>query len=190
MMVFNVLVAFVLGFVLGRIYQIRRDELERRHDLALPPTARIPRPTGAEVSGQTSASAAPCRSAIDNRLDRSGTADLFVRSTAATASRRTKAPTSVTPCGLRPDALARSAMPQMLKLREGTPATSLALLSGQAADALHPVFEAPAVSVSVRARLSSAGRRPSRRLSLAGARCFQSIRWRPCGLLHAALPVI
>jgi hypothetical protein len=37
--VFNILVAFGLGFVLGRIYQIRRDELERRNDLALPPTA-------------------------------------------------------------------------------------------------------------------------------------------------------
>ena len=38
-MVFNIFVAFALGFVLGRIYQIRRDELERRDDLALPPTA-------------------------------------------------------------------------------------------------------------------------------------------------------
>jgi hypothetical protein len=38
-MVFNILVAFALGFVLGRMYQIRRDELERRDDLALPPTA-------------------------------------------------------------------------------------------------------------------------------------------------------
>ena len=38
-MVFNILVAFALGFVLGRIYQIRRDELERRDSLALPPTA-------------------------------------------------------------------------------------------------------------------------------------------------------
>ena len=104
-MVFNILVAFALGFVVGRTYQIRRDELERRHDLALPPTARIPRPTGAEVSGQASASAAPCRSAIDNRLDRSGTADLFVRSTAATASRRTKAPISVTPRPTSPEHL-------------------------------------------------------------------------------------
>ena len=91
-MAFNTFVALALGFVLGRIYQIRSDELKRRDGFALPPTARIPRPTGAEVSGQASASAAPCRSAIDNRLDRSGTADLFVRSTAATASRRTKAP--------------------------------------------------------------------------------------------------
>jgi hypothetical protein len=29
-MIFNILVALALGFVLGRIYQIRRDELERR----------------------------------------------------------------------------------------------------------------------------------------------------------------
>jgi len=38
-MVFNTLVALALalGFVLGRLYQIRRGELER--DVALPPTA-------------------------------------------------------------------------------------------------------------------------------------------------------
>ncbi len=41
--VFNMLVALALGFVSGRIYQIRRDELERRDGFALPPTARIPR---------------------------------------------------------------------------------------------------------------------------------------------------
>ena len=41
-MVFNTLVALALGFVLGRLYQIRRDELER--GVALPPTARIPQP--------------------------------------------------------------------------------------------------------------------------------------------------
>ena len=41
-MIFNVLVALGLGFVFGRIYQIRRDELERR--VTLPPTARIPQP--------------------------------------------------------------------------------------------------------------------------------------------------
>jgi len=40
MMAFNILVALGLGFVVGRIYQIRRDELERR---AEPPrTAYIP----------------------------------------------------------------------------------------------------------------------------------------------------
>jgi hypothetical protein len=43
-MVFNILVALSLGFLFGRIYQIRRDELERRNGFALPPTARIPRP--------------------------------------------------------------------------------------------------------------------------------------------------
>jgi hypothetical protein len=43
-MVFNILVALALGFLFGRIYQICRDELERRNGFALPPTARIPRP--------------------------------------------------------------------------------------------------------------------------------------------------
>jgi hypothetical protein len=43
-MVFNTLVALALGFLFGRIYQIRRDELERRDGFALPPTARIPQP--------------------------------------------------------------------------------------------------------------------------------------------------
>jgi len=39
-MAFNILVALGLGFLVGRIYQIRRDELERR---AEPPrTAYIP----------------------------------------------------------------------------------------------------------------------------------------------------
>ncbi len=41
-MVFNILIALALGFVLGRIYQIRHDELERRGGFTLPPTARIP----------------------------------------------------------------------------------------------------------------------------------------------------
>jgi hypothetical protein len=43
-MIFNILVAFALGFVFGRIFQIRRDELERRDGFALPPTAHIPPP--------------------------------------------------------------------------------------------------------------------------------------------------
>jgi hypothetical protein len=30
LMIFNILVALALGFVFGRIYQIRRDALERR----------------------------------------------------------------------------------------------------------------------------------------------------------------
>jgi hypothetical protein len=41
-MTFNILVALALGFVFGRVYEIRR--LERRDGFALPPTARIPRP--------------------------------------------------------------------------------------------------------------------------------------------------
>jgi hypothetical protein len=41
-MTFNILVALALGFVFGRVYQIRRDELER--GFTLPPTSRIPQP--------------------------------------------------------------------------------------------------------------------------------------------------
>jgi hypothetical protein len=41
-MVFNITVALVLGFTIGRIYQILRDELERRAEL--PPVAHVPRP--------------------------------------------------------------------------------------------------------------------------------------------------
>ena len=41
---FEISLALALGFVLGRIYQIRRDELERRDGFTLPPTARIPQP--------------------------------------------------------------------------------------------------------------------------------------------------
>jgi len=40
-MAFNTSVALALGFVLGRIYQIRFDLLERR---AEPPVAGIPQP--------------------------------------------------------------------------------------------------------------------------------------------------
>ena len=108
-MVFAILAALVLGFLCGRIWQIRRDELEGRARFTLPPTARIPRPRDAETSGEASASAAPCRSAIDNRLDQSGTADLFAKSTAATAPRLAKGPTSVTP---------RPTSPQHLMMRE------------------------------------------------------------------------
>ena len=39
-MAFNILVALGLGFVLGRLYQIRSDELERRAES--PRTAYIP----------------------------------------------------------------------------------------------------------------------------------------------------
>ena len=41
---FEISLALALGFVLGRIYQIRSDKLERRDGFALPPTARIPHP--------------------------------------------------------------------------------------------------------------------------------------------------
>ena len=43
-MIFNILIALALGFVLGRIYQIRRYELERSDGFTLPSTARIPQP--------------------------------------------------------------------------------------------------------------------------------------------------
>jgi hypothetical protein len=95
-MVFAILAALVLGFLCGRIWQIRCDEFQRRASFTPPPVARIPRPRDAETSGEAFASAAPRHSAIDSRLDQSGTADLFAKSTAATASRLTKAPTSVT----------------------------------------------------------------------------------------------
>jgi len=42
LMVFEISVALALGFVVGRIYQIRRYEVER--GFTLPPTARIPQP--------------------------------------------------------------------------------------------------------------------------------------------------
>jgi hypothetical protein len=42
-MVFNILAALALGFVLGRIYQIRRDELARRVE---PPAVAYSRPAG------------------------------------------------------------------------------------------------------------------------------------------------
>jgi hypothetical protein len=44
LMALSTSVAFALGFVLGWIYQIRGDELERRDGFPLPPTARIPQP--------------------------------------------------------------------------------------------------------------------------------------------------
>jgi hypothetical protein len=95
-MVCAILAALVLGFLCGRIWQIRCDELRRRANLTLPTVARIPRPRDAETSREASASAAHCRPAIDNRLDQSGTADLFAKSKAATAPRLTNGSTSVT----------------------------------------------------------------------------------------------
>jgi hypothetical protein len=37
-----ILAALAFGFVIGRIWQIRCDELERRAGFAVPPVARIP----------------------------------------------------------------------------------------------------------------------------------------------------
>jgi len=42
LMVFEIAVAMAIGFVLGRIYQIRRDELGRRVE---PPPVAYSRPT-------------------------------------------------------------------------------------------------------------------------------------------------
>jgi type II secretory pathway pseudopilin PulG len=42
--IFGILAALALGFVFGRIYQIRRDELERRDGFTLPRPAHIPQP--------------------------------------------------------------------------------------------------------------------------------------------------
>ena len=41
-MVFAISLALAFGFIIGRIYQIRHEELER--GFILPPTARIPQP--------------------------------------------------------------------------------------------------------------------------------------------------
>ena len=41
-MAFEILAALALGFVIGRIWQIRLDELDRRN-FKVPPVARIPR---------------------------------------------------------------------------------------------------------------------------------------------------
>jgi len=86
-MVCAILAALVLGFLCGRIWQIRCDELQRRAGISLPAVARITCPRDAQTSGEASASAAHCRPAIDNRLNQSGTADLFAKSKAATAPR-------------------------------------------------------------------------------------------------------
>ena len=78
-MLFEFLTVLALGFVIGRIWQIRRDEVERRSSFTLPTVARIPRPRADETSGQASTSTAYYRSTIDNRLDKNGTADLFAQ---------------------------------------------------------------------------------------------------------------
>jgi hypothetical protein len=95
-MVFAIVAAFALGFLCGRIWQIRRDELERRASFAPPTVARMPRPSGTEISGQASAPATRSRLTTANRPDQSGTTDLFAKSTVATASRLAKGSASVT----------------------------------------------------------------------------------------------
>jgi hypothetical protein len=106
---FAILAAFALGFLCGRIWQIRCDELERRAGFAPPTVTRIPRPSDTEISGQASASATRSRSTTDNRPDQSGTADLFAKSTAAAASRLAKGSASVT---------SRRTSPEHLMMRE------------------------------------------------------------------------
>ena len=106
--VFAILASLALGFLFGLIWQIRCVELERRASFALPSVARIPRPSGAEVSGQVSASAPRCGS-TENRSDQSGIADLFAKSRVATSSRLAKSSTSVT---------SRPKSPEHLMMRE------------------------------------------------------------------------
>jgi len=77
--VFAILAALALGFVIGRIWQIRCVELERRASFTIPTVARIPLPRRAETTEQASASAARRHCTIDNRPDQSGTADLFMQ---------------------------------------------------------------------------------------------------------------
>jgi hypothetical protein len=45
-----ILTALTVGFVIGRIWQIRCDEIERRAGFALPPVARMQQPKDAELS--------------------------------------------------------------------------------------------------------------------------------------------
>ena len=66
---FEILAAFALRFIMGRIWQIRRDELQRRVIVTVPPVAFIPLPKGSQPSAQVSASA--------GRPDQQGTPDLF-----------------------------------------------------------------------------------------------------------------
>jgi hypothetical protein len=54
-MALPILAALLIGFLIGRIWQIRHDEVERRASFALPTVARIPNPGVAETSGQASA---------------------------------------------------------------------------------------------------------------------------------------
>ena len=49
-MALEILVTRAFGFVIGRIWQIRCDELERRAGFALPNIARIPQARDSEAS--------------------------------------------------------------------------------------------------------------------------------------------
>jgi hypothetical protein len=104
-MVFAILAALVLGFLCGRIWQIRSDELQRRASFTPPSVARIPLPRDAETNGHASASAAHCRWKPDNRLDQSGTTDLFAKSRPAKSSRLARKSTSVTSRPTSPEKL-------------------------------------------------------------------------------------
>ena len=44
LMIFLIGMALALGFLIGRVYRIRCDEVERRDGFQLPRTAHIPRP--------------------------------------------------------------------------------------------------------------------------------------------------
>jgi hypothetical protein len=44
-----ILAALVFGFLMGRVWQIRCDELERRAGFALPPVAHIAQPKSAAM---------------------------------------------------------------------------------------------------------------------------------------------
>jgi hypothetical protein len=48
--VLGILAALAFGFLAGRIWQIRFDELERRAGFAVPPVARIPQPRDASLN--------------------------------------------------------------------------------------------------------------------------------------------
>jgi hypothetical protein len=48
-MALAILAALVFGFLMGRVWQIRCDELERRASFALPPVAHVAQPKSAAM---------------------------------------------------------------------------------------------------------------------------------------------
>jgi hypothetical protein len=62
-MAFEILAALALGFVIGRIWQIRRDELDRRN-FKVPPVARIPRLQSPLTISQNLSRLAECSAAL------------------------------------------------------------------------------------------------------------------------------